>query len=79
MEPFSVDKSEYGNMDDWLPAGDIEKVTVKKRVKIGLCFFWLYEVELPFRASFLLASDCYNPLKFVLHGLYSDSDPISDC
>jgi len=24
LEPFSIDKSEYGNMDDWLPVGDIQ-------------------------------------------------------
>ena len=28
VEPFSIDKSEYGNMDDWLPVGDIESVKV---------------------------------------------------
>ncbi len=27
IEPFSIDKSEFGNMDDWLPVGEI--VTVK--------------------------------------------------
>jgi hypothetical protein len=26
LEPFRIDKSEYGNMDDWLPVGDIENV-----------------------------------------------------
>jgi hypothetical protein len=26
VEPFQVDKSEYGNMDDWLPVGQIEQV-----------------------------------------------------
>ena len=26
LEPFSIDKREYGNMDDWLPVDDIEKV-----------------------------------------------------
>jgi len=26
IEPFPVDKSEYGNMDDWLPVGDIDSV-----------------------------------------------------
>lgn len=26
VEPFRVDKSAYGNMDDWLPVGDIESV-----------------------------------------------------
>jgi len=24
QEPFSIDKSDYGNMDDWLPVGDIQ-------------------------------------------------------
>ena len=28
IEPFSIDKSEYGNMDDWLPVEEIEKVKV---------------------------------------------------
>lgn len=28
IEPFSIDKSEYGNMDDWLPVEDINKVKV---------------------------------------------------
>jgi hypothetical protein len=26
VKPFKVDKSAYGNMDDWLPVGDIEGV-----------------------------------------------------
>lgn len=26
LKPFAVDKSEYGNMDDWLPVGDIDTV-----------------------------------------------------
>lgn len=26
LELFPVDRSEYGNMDDWLPVGDIERV-----------------------------------------------------
>jgi len=26
MEPFFIDKSRFGNMDDWLPVGDIETV-----------------------------------------------------
>lgn len=26
LEPFKFDRSEYGNMDDWLPVEDIEKV-----------------------------------------------------
>jgi len=28
VEPFMIDKSDYGNMDDWLPVGNIEKVKV---------------------------------------------------
>jgi hypothetical protein len=26
LEPFAIDRSEYGNMDDWLPVEKIEKV-----------------------------------------------------
>ncbi|MTI67198.1 MAG: hypothetical protein FH753_11455 [Firmicutes bacterium] len=26
IEPFKIDKSDYGNMDDWLPVGNIENV-----------------------------------------------------
>ena len=26
LAPFPIDKSEYGNMDDWLPVEDIERV-----------------------------------------------------
>ena len=26
VSPFSIDKSDYGNMDDWLPVEDIERV-----------------------------------------------------
>jgi hypothetical protein len=26
ITPFSIDKSDYGNMDDWLPVGDITQV-----------------------------------------------------
>ncbi len=26
LAPFPIDRSEYGNMDDWLPVGDIEGV-----------------------------------------------------
>lgn len=26
VNPFRIDRSEYGNMDDWLPVGDIQKV-----------------------------------------------------
>lgn len=28
LQPFSVDRSDYGNMDDWLPVEDIEKVKI---------------------------------------------------
>ena len=28
IEPFQVDKSDYGNMDDWLPVEQIEKVSI---------------------------------------------------
>jgi len=30
IEAFPIDKSEYGNMDDWLPVGEIEKVRIKE-------------------------------------------------
>lgn len=26
LPPFPIDKSDYGNMDDWLPVGEIEEV-----------------------------------------------------
>ncbi len=26
LAPFGIDKSDYGNMDDWLPVGDIQNV-----------------------------------------------------
>jgi hypothetical protein len=26
LEPFTIDRSDYGNMDDWLPVEDIESV-----------------------------------------------------
>lgn len=29
IEPFRIDKSNYGNMDDWLPVEQIEKVKIK--------------------------------------------------
>ena len=29
VENFKIDRSLYGNMDDWLPVGDIEKVRVR--------------------------------------------------
>ena len=32
VEPFQIDKSNYGNMDDWLPVEQIEKVRIKKQV-----------------------------------------------
>lgn len=28
--PFRIDRSGYGNMDDWLPVGDIEKVKAEQ-------------------------------------------------
>lgn len=28
LQPFLIDRSAYGNMDDWLPVGDIEKVKI---------------------------------------------------
>ena len=28
VEPFRVDKSKYGNMDDWLPVGNIDNIRV---------------------------------------------------
>ena len=31
VEPFGIDKSEYGNMDDWLPVGEIESVKLPAR------------------------------------------------
>ena len=30
VEPFFIDKSDYGNMDDWLPVEQIDKVKIKK-------------------------------------------------
>ena len=30
VEPFQIDKSGYGNMDDWLPVEQIEKVKINK-------------------------------------------------
>jgi hypothetical protein len=29
VEPFQIDKSDYGNMDDWLPVEQIERVKLK--------------------------------------------------
>ena len=28
-KPFKIDRSDYGNMDDWLPVENIEKVRIK--------------------------------------------------
>jgi len=28
LTPKAIDKSDYGNMDDWLPVGDIDSVTI---------------------------------------------------
>ena len=28
VEPFAIDRSDYGNMDDWLPVGDINSVKI---------------------------------------------------
>ena len=30
IEPFKIDRSDYGNMDDWLPVVNIESVKIKK-------------------------------------------------
>lgn len=29
IEPFKIDRSQYGNMDDWLPVGSISNVKIK--------------------------------------------------
>ncbi len=29
LEAFGIDRSAFGNMDDWLPVGDIESVRIK--------------------------------------------------
>jgi len=29
VKPFKIDRSEYGNMDDWLPVVNIEKVKIE--------------------------------------------------
>jgi hypothetical protein len=29
IHPFAIDRSQYGNMDDWLPVEKIESVTIK--------------------------------------------------
>jgi hypothetical protein len=31
VEPFQIDKSNYGNMDDWLPVEQIENVRIKNK------------------------------------------------
>ncbi len=28
IEPFKINRSDYGNMDDWLPVGNFEKVKI---------------------------------------------------
>ena len=30
IEPIAIDKSDYGNMDDWLPVGDINIVRISE-------------------------------------------------
>ena len=30
LEPFKIDRSDYGNMDDWLPVENIEKVKMNE-------------------------------------------------
>lgn len=30
IEPFKIDRSEYGNMDDWLPVENIDNVKIKE-------------------------------------------------
>ena len=30
LEPFKIDRSNYGNMDDWLPVENIEKVKINE-------------------------------------------------
>jgi hypothetical protein len=31
VPPFAIDKSAYGNMDDWLPVGKIESVIAERK------------------------------------------------
>ncbi len=31
VHPFAIDKSAYGNMDDWLPVGKIESVITERK------------------------------------------------
>jgi hypothetical protein len=31
VEPFQIDKSSYGNMDDWLPVEQIDKLRIKNK------------------------------------------------
>ena len=31
VEPFQIDKTNYGNMDDWLPVEQIDKVRIKNK------------------------------------------------
>jgi hypothetical protein len=32
VQPFTIDRSAYGNMDDWLPVEDVERIRVWKAV-----------------------------------------------
>ena len=34
VTPFAIDRSEYGNMDDWLPVGDIERVKLENHASV---------------------------------------------
>lgn len=31
LTPFTIDRNTFGNMDDWLPVGDIERVKIEDR------------------------------------------------
>jgi hypothetical protein len=33
VEPFQIDKSDYGNMDDWLPVEQIERVKLTQQAR----------------------------------------------
>jgi hypothetical protein len=35
IEPFAIDRSAYGNMDDWLPVGDIAAIRVEAGPQAG--------------------------------------------
>lgn len=32
ITPFTIDRSAFGNMDDWLPVGDVERVRLEDRI-----------------------------------------------